>query len=87
LIREQRRQRIFAAARRLEDVPAVDFPAAEIAGFARHAKLVFGAIVKGFQVRVRQRPVRDRGVLRNGGHTVSFDGLRTRAEIVLVQSP
>ena len=66
LIREQRRQRILAAARRLEDVAAVDLAPAEIAGLARNAELVFGAIVKGLDVGVRQRPVGERRVFRNG---------------------
>ena len=38
----------------------------EIAGLARHSQLVFGAIVKRFEVGVRQRPVGERRVFRNG---------------------
>src|SRR6185503_9507886 len=87
LIRQQRWQRILAAARGLEGVAAVDLAPAEIAGLARHAELVFGAIVKRFEVGVRQRPVGERRVFRNRRRAVALDRLRSRAEIVLVQAP
>ena len=62
LIPEERRQRIFATARRLEDVAAVDFLALQIAGLAGDAELVLGALVIGLEVGVAQRPVGERGV-------------------------
>jgi hypothetical protein len=45
-----RRQRIIASARRLE--PALDLPALRIAGLARHAKLIFGAVVIEFEISI-----------------------------------
>ena len=64
LIATQRRQRIFAPARRLEHVAAVDLASLQIAGLARHAELVFGPIVIRLELGVAQRPVGERGVLR-----------------------
>jgi hypothetical protein len=49
----------FALARGLEDVATVDLSALQIAGLAGHAEIVFGAIVKGFEIGVPQRPVND----------------------------
>ena len=44
----------------LEDVAACDLLAAEIAGLAGHAELIFGALVIGLEIGVGQRPVDDR---------------------------
>ena len=59
LIREQSRQRVLAAARRLEHVAAVDFAALQIACLAGYAEFEFGAVVEWLQIGIRQRPVCD----------------------------
>ena len=87
LIHEQWRQRIFAAARRFEHVAAVDLASLQIARLARHAELVFGAIVEGLEIGVAQRPVGQRGILRNRRRSVALHRLRPRAEVVLVKAP
>ena len=87
LIRHQRRQRILAAARRFERVAAFDLAALQIARLAGHAELVFGAIVERLQIRVGQRPVDERRILRDRRRSVAINGLRPRAEIVLVKAP
>src|SRR5882672_2298411 len=87
LIHVQRRQRIVALAWRLEDVAALDLLALHIAGLARDAEIVFGAIVIGLELGVAHRPVDDGGVLRNGGSAVALDGLRAHPEIILMEAP
>src|SRR5262249_57909274 len=52
LIRRQRRQRVFAFARRLEHIAAFDLLSLQIAGPAGHAELVFGAVVIGLKLGV-----------------------------------
>jgi len=51
-LHHERRQRIIALARRLERVAALDLAALQIAGLARYAKLVFGAIVMGLKIGI-----------------------------------
>ena len=51
-LNRERRQRIIALARRLEWVAALDLAALQIAGLARHAKLVFGAVVIGLEIGI-----------------------------------
>ena len=46
------RQRVIAPARRLERVAALDLVALQITGLARHAKLVFGAIIIGLEIGI-----------------------------------
>src|SRR6516225_1961152 len=87
LIVAQWRQRIFAPARRLEHVAAVDLVALQIAGLARHAELVFGAIVVGLQIGIAQWPVGERGILRDRRCAVTLDRMRAGAEVVLVKPP
>src|ERR1700693_6462759 len=57
---EQRRQRELALTRRLEDVAALDLASLQIAGFAGHPEIVFGAIVVGFEIGVAERPIGER---------------------------
>ena len=84
----QRRQRIVAPARRFEHVAAVDLASLQIAGLARHAELVFGAIVVGLEVGVAQRPVDERGVLAGSPTLHSARSVCDRsAEVVLVEAP
>ena len=52
LIGGQRRQRKFAAARRLEHIAADDLLALQVAGLARYADLVFGEVVVGLKLGV-----------------------------------
>jgi len=66
LIREQGWQRILARRGASNTFSAVDLAPRQVAGLAGHAQLVFGAIVKGFQVGVRQRPVGKRRAFRDG---------------------
>ena len=73
LIDLQRRQRIFALARRLEHIAAVDLLALQIAGLARHAELVFGLVVERLELGIAQRPVDERGILRDGRGAVALD--------------
>ena len=87
LIHEQRRQRKLATARRFEHVAAVDLASLQIARLARHAELVFGAIVVGLEIGVTQRPVDERGVFRDRRRAIALDRLRPRAEVVLVKAP
>jgi len=87
LIPEERRQRIFATARRLEDVAAVDLLALQIAGLAGDAELVLGAVVERLEVGIAQRPIRDRGILRDRLGAVALNRVRARAEVVLVHAP
>jgi hypothetical protein len=87
LIHQQRWQGIFAPPRRLEHIAAVDLVAVEIAGLAGHAQIVFGAVVKRFEVGIAERPVRERGVRRDRGHAIALDGVGAGAEIVLVEPP
>jgi hypothetical protein len=75
LVLKQRRQRIFATARCFEHVAAVDLPALQVAGLARHAEFVFGAVVERLEIGVAQRPVGERGVRRNRGRAVALDGV------------
>ena len=87
LIHLQRRQRIFAAARALEDIAAVDLGAFEIAGFAGDAKLILGLIEERFELGIAHRPVGQRRIGGNGVFAVALDGLGADAEIVLVHAP
>src|SRR5215469_4039566 len=57
LVVAQWRQRIVAASRRFEHIAAVDLVTLHIAGLARHPKLIFGAVVVGFQIGVAQWPI------------------------------
>jgi hypothetical protein len=75
LVLKQRRQRIFATARRFEYVAAVDLRALQVASLARHAELVFRAVVERLEIGVAQWPVRKRGVGRDRGCAVALDGL------------
>ncbi len=65
LIREQGRQRVLATPRGLENVAAVDLAPLQIARLARHAELVFGAVVEGFQIGVGHGPVGERRICRD----------------------
>jgi hypothetical protein len=87
LIDLQRRERITAAPRRLEDVAPVDLLALQIAGLSGDADFVLGAIVIGFEIGVAQRPVDERGIFRNRRGAVALNGVRAHPEIVLVKSP
>ena len=87
LIRHERRQRIFAAARRFEHVAAFDLASLKVSSFAGHAKLVFGTIVEGFQIGVSQGPVGERGILGDRRHSVTFNRVRPHAEVVFVKPP
>ena len=87
LIHLQRRQRIFALARRFERIAAGNFLALQVAGLAGDAELVFGAVVERLEVGIAERPIGERGILRDDGRPVALDGLRAGAEIVLVQAP
>ena len=80
-------QRVFALARRLEDVAAVDLLALDVAGLARDAKLVLGLIVERLEFGIAHRPVGRPRSLRDGGCAVALDGLGAHAEIVFVQAP
>ena len=51
-LHHERRQWIMALARRLERIAALDLAALQIAGLARYAKLVFGAIVMGLKIGI-----------------------------------
>src|SRR5262245_11980401 len=75
LIRRERRQRVLALARRLEHIATIDLLALQIAGPARHAELVFGAVVVGLKLGVARGPVGERGVLWNGLGAVPLDRL------------
>jgi hypothetical protein len=87
LVRKQRWQRKLAAARRLEHVAAVDLLALQVAGLAGDPELVFGAIVVGLEIGVAQRPIRQRGILRDRRGAIALDRLRAGAEVVLVHAP
>jgi len=87
LIVAQWRQRIVTAARRFEHIAAGDLVALDIAGLARHAELIFGAVVVGLQIGVAQWPVDERGIRGNCRCPVALDRMRARAEIVFVQAP
>src|SRR2546423_3398180 len=87
IVDEQRRKWKFALAWGFEDVASVDLSALQIAGLAGHAEIVFGAIVKGFEVGVAQGPVNDRAVLWDRGHAIALDCLRAHAEITFVEPP
>src|SRR5262249_39893162 len=87
LILAQRRQRIVAPARRLEHVAPVDLLALQVAGLARHPKLIFGAIVVRLEISVAERPVDEGRGLRDRGGAGGPDSLRPGAKIVLVQPP
>ena len=65
LIRNQRRQRVFAVPWRFEDIAAINLPSLQVTGFAGHTEIVFGAVVERLEIGIRHRPVGDRGVLGN----------------------
>ena len=87
LVQAQRRQRVVATARRFEHVAAVNLASLQIARLAGNAQLVFGLIVIALKVRIAQRPVGERGVLRNCGRSITRDRMRPRAEVILVEAP
>ena len=87
LIELQRRERIIAAPRRLEYIAPVDLLALQIAGLSGDAEFVFRAIIIGFEIGVAQRPVDERGILRDHRGAVTLDRMRAHPEIVLVKPP
>ena len=87
LVELERRQRVVALPRRLEDVAAGDLLALQIAGLARHADLILDTLVVGLELGVAQRPVDDRGIFRDCSLAVALDGVRAHPEIVVVEAP
>src|SRR5262249_1671667 len=87
LIHLQRRQRIVAAARRLEHIAAVNLAALQVAGLARPPDLVLRATIERLEPGIAHGPVDDRAILRDGGRAVALDGLRANPEIILVEAP
>src|SRR5262249_12674947 len=75
IVDEQRRQRKFTLARRLEDIAAGDLLALQVAGLAGDAKFVFGLIVIWFELGVTDRPVVDGAVLRDRGRAIALTRL------------
>src|SRR5262249_55158590 len=61
--------------------------ALQIAGLARHADLVLGALVEGLELGVAHGPIDDGGILRNGGGAVALDGVRAHPEVIFVKAP
>ena len=87
LIEIQRRQRELALAGRFERIAALDDLPVQISCLARNTEIVFGEVVIRFELGVGERPIGERGVFGDRLRAVAFDGLRTRAEIVLVKAP
>ena len=87
LIGQQSGKRILAAARRLERISAVHFAALQIPRLAGNAQFILRAIVERLEFGVRQRPVGQRRVGRDGGRSIAFDGVGSRAEVVFVEAP
>src|SRR5215475_352344 len=59
----QRRHRIAAPARSLEDIAARIDGAADVARLARHANLIFDLVVIGLKLLKPERPILDCGAL------------------------
>src|SRR6185369_10755634 len=87
VVHEQRRHRELALARSLEDVATLDLAPLQVTRLAGHAEIVFGAIVERLELRVAQRPVDYRTVLRDRRRAIALDGLRPHTEVALVESP
>src|ERR1051325_10867439 len=87
LIDDQRRQRVVAAARSFERVTSIHLASLQIPCFTGHAKFVFRAIVKRFEIRIRQWPIRQGATFRYRCGAIACDGLRACTKIILMEPP
>ena len=83
----QRRHRVAALARALEDVALrIDLPV-DVAGLARHADLELDLLVVRFELVVAERPVLDRRALRNARGAVAALRFADDLEVPGIQPP
>ncbi len=87
LIGQQSGKRILAAAWRLERISAVHFAALQIPRLAGNAEFILRAVIERLEFGVSQGPVGERRIGRDGGRSIAFDGVRSRAEVIFVEAP
>src|SRR5580704_12981476 len=83
----QRRHRIAALARALEDVAAPIDDAADVAGLSRYADLEFDLVVTGFDFSEAERPIIDCRALRNARSPVASRRFAHDLEVPRIEAP
>src|SRR3954469_4804459 len=83
----ERRHRVFAGTRALEDVAALVDGARDVAGLAGDADLVLDLVVPGLERLEPERPVLPRGALGDARGAVAARGLAHHLEVPRVEPP